>query len=123
MSLQEHVRSTDGHEAWQACYEMTMMHATEAERQELLEECGPVQHGQRHFVAPARDAGHAENAGLLSGGLELPEISKHDPTRIKPLLALLWLRLAIERMVKKEALEQQQLISVSQVTKYAYVSK
>ena len=46
---------------------------------------------------------------------EAGQTSEHDPTRIKPLLALLWLRLAVERMQRKGAIEPQQLLTVSQV--------
>ena len=139
MSLQEHVRSTDGPRAWQACHEMTMMHATAAERRELLAECGKPQRKkdkfgnfQRKFVVAAIHDGEAEvllQAAPAKGGSQRfkpetdpPETSweagqtaEHDPTRIKPLLALLWLRLAVERMQKKGAIEPQQLLTVSQV--------
>ena len=38
---------------------------------------------------------------------------KHDPTRAKPLLILIWLRVTIERMVKRKAIEEIQLINIS----------
>ena len=126
----EHVRSTDGEEAWTAAAEMVNRFATAPEVAELRAEFGGVQPGsQRNKVTiPGTGDDGPEKKGAPASlkrgesfrvGSSLPYHKRtsgsavaqqtHDPTRSKPLVVLTWLRINIERMVSAGALETTQL--------------
>ena len=97
----EHVRSTDGHFAWTAANAMVLRLATASERAEFQIEFGDEVQWKRKDMVP----GHPD-AQTRSGRL-------HDPTRAKPLLVLLWLRICLERMLCHKAIVATQLMTVA----------
>lgn len=131
-TLVEHLRSTDGTENWAAAAEMVDRFATQMESAELMHEYGTVQpNNERNHVKvpgvliggneddPSRAAtmtnatsfsSPTEKAWYKKGGHTEKE-RKHDPTRAKPLLVLMWLRINIERMVKVRAMEERIVIT------------
>ena len=70
----EHVRSNDGHKAWEACSRMVRMHSTTAERREFERSFGAPQKSGRKFHIPHHIDGRA--------------LQPRDPTRAKPLVVL-----------------------------------
>lgn len=44
---------------------------------------------------------------------------KQDPTRAKPLLVLVWLRINVERMLTDKAIESSQLMNITNIVRMA----
>ena len=87
----EHLRSSEGYEVWEQAQQRASDFATSSELEEFLEEFGPAQIGLRQRVA--RTYHFDEFAGKTDVELAVTQ----DPTRTKPLLVLVWIRMALER--------------------------
>lgn len=124
-TIVEHVRSTDGEDAWRSAMNMVQRFATDAEYAELLGEFGDVQQGtqRQKVLIPGTDSvADLEAASGSRNSLPLPYFKRagnrkqyQDPTRAKPLIVMTWLRINIERMIKAKAIELTQLQRLSEL--------
>jgi len=80
---------------------MVLRLMTASERAEFQSEFGDDVQRKRHDMVPGHPDGQTHTGRV------------HDPTRAKPLLVLLWLRVGLERMLCHKALVPTQLLTVA----------